>query len=173
MDNFTNTKKITLTALFAALTCVATMIIKVPTPGTEGYIHLGDSLVILSGIVLGPLYGALAAGIGSAMSDLIGGYFMYVPITFIVKGVIGLTVALIYRHLPASFNSTVKCIICGIDATVIVAAGYLFFELFMYGAGAVASVPANIVQGISGLVISTLVLPIINRIVKTQAGNVA
>lgn len=173
MDNFSNTKKITLTALFAALTCVATMIIKIPTPGTGGYIHLGDAFVVLSGIILGPVYGALAAGIGSAMSDLIGGYFIYVPITFIVKSIIGLTVALLYRHLPVSFNSTVKCIICGIDATVIVAAGYLFFELFMYGSGALASVPANIVQGISGLVISTIVLPVINRIVKTQVSNAA
>ena len=56
-----NTQKLVLTALFAALTCVATMIIRIPTPGTGGYIHPGDALVILSGIILGPLYGFLAA----------------------------------------------------------------------------------------------------------------
>ena len=74
-----NTQKLVLTALFAALTCVATMIIRIPTPGTGGYIHPGDALVILSGIILGPLYGFLAAGLGSCLSDFLGGYFSTFP----------------------------------------------------------------------------------------------
>lgn len=77
-----------MTALFAALACVATMSIRIPTPGTGGYIHPGDAIVILSGVVLGPSYGLLAAGIGSAISDLLGGYFVYVPITFVIKGLL-------------------------------------------------------------------------------------
>lgn len=56
-----NLKKIVMTALFAALACVATMSIRIPTPGTGGYIHPGDAIVILSGVVLGPSYGLLAA----------------------------------------------------------------------------------------------------------------
>ena len=48
-----STKKLVIGALMAALTCIATMIIKIPTP-TLGYIHLGDGLVLLCGIVLGP-----------------------------------------------------------------------------------------------------------------------
>ena len=40
------TKKIILAALFAALTCAATMSIRIPTPGTGGYIHPGDAIVI-------------------------------------------------------------------------------------------------------------------------------
>ena len=57
MNTTTNSKlkKIVLTALFAALSCVATMSIKLPTPGTGGYIHPGDAMVILSGVVLGSL----------------------------------------------------------------------------------------------------------------------
>ena len=51
------TKKIILAALFAALTCAATMSIRIPTPGTGGYIHPGDAIVILSGVILGPAYG--------------------------------------------------------------------------------------------------------------------
>ena len=61
-----NLKKIIMTALFAALACVATMSIRIPTPGTGGYIHPGDAIVILAGIILGPVYGMLAGGIGSA-----------------------------------------------------------------------------------------------------------
>ena len=84
MNNNTNLKQIVMTALFAALACVATMSIRIPTPGTGGYIHPGDAIVILSGVILGPVWGLLAAGIGSAMADLLGGYFIYVPITFAV-----------------------------------------------------------------------------------------
>ena len=68
-----NIRKLVLAALLAALTAVATMIIRIPTP-TQGYIHLGDGMVLICGILLGPGLGALAAGIGSMMADLIGGY---------------------------------------------------------------------------------------------------
>ena len=47
-----NTKKIILTALFAALACAATMSVRIPTPGTGGYIHPGDAIVILCGVIL-------------------------------------------------------------------------------------------------------------------------
>ena len=168
MNNY-KVKKMTTTALFMALTCISTMIIKLPTPGTGGYVHLGDAFVILSGILLGPVYGAIAGGIGSALADLLGGYFIYVPITLLVKALIALGVGLIYHKFAKNLHNIIfKCILCGIYATVLVAGGYLFFESFMYGSAALASVPANIGQGISGLVISTILLPILQKIRITQ-----
>ena len=89
------TRTLITAALFAALTCVGTMIIKIPTP-TMGYIHPGDGFVLLSGLLLGPIWGTLAAGIGSALSDLIGGYFVYVPATFIIKALTALTAYLVF-----------------------------------------------------------------------------
>ena len=50
-----STKKLVLSALFAALACVATMSIRIPTPGTGGYIHPGDAIVILCGVFLDPV----------------------------------------------------------------------------------------------------------------------
>lgn len=94
-----NLKKLILAALFAALSCVATMSIRIPTPGTGGYIHPGDAIVILSGVILGPVWGFLAGGIGSALSDLIGGYFIYVPITFVIKGLVALAAGLLYQKI--------------------------------------------------------------------------
>ena len=97
-----NLKKLILAALFAALSCVATMSIRIPTPGTSGYIHPGDAIVILSGVILGPVWGFLAGGIGSALSDLIGGYFIYVPITFGIKGLVALAAGLLYQLQTSS-----------------------------------------------------------------------
>lgn len=160
----TKNKKMTLCALFAALTCVATMIIKIPTPGTGGYVHLGDAFVVLSGIFLGPIHGGLAAGIGSALSDLLGGYFQYVPITFIVKAVIAIVVYFVYHKLTKPISSSViRCIISGIFSTLLVALGYFAFEIFLYGSAAIASIPANLIQGLSGLVISSLLLPFLSK----------
>ena len=158
-------KRMTTTALFIALTCIATMIIKLPTPGTGGYVHLGDAFVILSGILLGPIYGAIAGGIGSALADLLGGYFIYTPITLIVKAAMAAGVGLIYHHFAKNIHKPViKCILCGIYATILVSGGYLFFESFMYGSAALASVPANICQGLSGLIISMILLPVLQKI---------
>lgn len=165
MTRTNHTKKLVYGALFASLACVATMSIHIPTPGTGGYIHPGDAFVVLSGIVLGPVYGSLAAGIGSALADFIGGYYIYVPITFTVKFIIAAVVALIYRKAShAGLKKIPSCIICGIFSTLFVAGGYCFFEYFLYGTAAFASVPSNLIQGISGLIFSTLLLPVVSRI---------
>ena len=73
----TTLKKTVMSALFASLACIATMSIRIPTPGTGGYIHPGDAVVILSGIVLGPAWGLLAGGIGSALADILSIYQLH------------------------------------------------------------------------------------------------
>lgn len=157
------TKKIVITAMLAALVCVATMSIRIPTPSTGGYIHPGDALVILSGIILGPGYGFLAAGIGSAMADLIGGYFIYVPITLIIKGLIALTSGFIYKKMQKNNASKYMAVtIGGIVDVIFVAFGYFFCESFMYGAaGAAASIPANLIQGLGGMLIAMVLYPVV------------
>ena len=162
--NNNSLKRLVLAALFAALACVATMSIRIPTPGTNGYIHPGDAIVILSGVILGPVWGFLAGGIGSALSDLIGGYFMYVPVTFVIKGLIALVAGLIYEKIGKTQKIRyIAVILGGIADIILVAGGYFLCEstFLGYGRGAIASVPANIIQGIGGLIISCILYPII------------
>lgn len=156
-------KKIVMAALFAAFACVATMSIRIPTPGTGGYIHPGDAIVILSGVILGPVWGLLAAGIGSAMADLMGGYFIYVPITFAIKGAVAFAAGSIYRNKGKTSKSRyVAVALGGIADIILVAGGYFVCECPLYGAAAAAaSVPANIIQGIGGLVIGVTLYPIL------------
>ena len=70
-----NIKKLVLAALMAALTYVATSIVQIPSP-MQGYVNLGDCIVLLSGWILGPWWGAAAGGIGSMLVDLIGADFI-------------------------------------------------------------------------------------------------
>ncbi len=163
MNNHTNLKQTVMTALFAALACVATMSIRIPTPGTGGYIHPGDAIVILSGVILGPVWGLLAAGIGSAMADLLGGYFIYVPITFAVKGLIAFIAGMIYHKLGKTSKTQYTAVILGgITDIILVAGGYFLCEIPLYGASAAAaSIPANLIQGLGGLIIAFVLYPLL------------
>ena len=141
-----STKKLVLSALFAALACVATMSIRIPTPGTGGYIHPGDAIVILCGVFLDPVSAFLAAGIGSCMADLLGGYFIYVPITFVIKGLVAFSASHVCGRLRAKgMNPYAAVAGCGVIDIILVAGGYCLCEIFLYGLGAaLASVPSTL-----------------------------
>lgn len=180
-----NLRKIILAALFAALTFVATFVIKLPTP-TMGYIHPGDALVILCGVLLGPWTGGLAAGIGSMLSDLIGGYISYVPGTFVIKFFVAVIAAYITKWiLRVSGGGKTKVwyvIIGGVFGEVFMVLGYFVYEIFLeaLGTGAgltkttllagiaasAAGIPFNIVQAIFGVVLSAILFPILNPLLK-------
>ena len=108
-----NIRKLVLAALLAALTAVATMIIRIPTP-TQGYIHLGDGMVLICGILLGPGLGALAAGIGSMMADLIGGYMAWVPGTFAIKALTALLGGWLYHRMAGKGMNTIPVWFCAV-----------------------------------------------------------
>lgn len=163
-----NTKKLVLAALLAALTCVATMIIRIPSP-LHGYINLGDCIVLISGWLLGPVYGLLAAGIGSALADVFAGYFNYAIATFIIKGLMAVAAYFVMKALSKMKVKTVGYIVSGIVAEIIMVFGYFVFEGFMYGFGAVlVNIPPNMVQGVAGIVVGTLLMTVID---KTHMAN--
>lgn len=161
-----NLKRHVISALFAALTFAATMAVRIPTPGTNGYIHPGDALVILSGVILGPSAGFLAAGIGSALADLLGGYFVYAPITFVIKGLVALLCGLLFQKAGTHPKLRYSAVAAGgIVDILLVAVGYCLCESFLYGTpAAIAGIPANLVQGISGLIISLILYPVLSAI---------
>ena len=77
-------KHLSFTAVLAALCCVSTVFFVVPLPAS-GYFNMGDVFVLLSGWLLGPLYGAAAAGLGTMLADVVGGYASYAPATLVIK----------------------------------------------------------------------------------------
>lgn len=151
-----NTKKIVMAALMAALACVATMIIKVPSP-LKGYLNLGDCVVLTAGWMLSPIYGFLAAGLGSALADLFSGYVVYAPATFLIKGCMALIAYFGFRLLHKKVSDLPSRIISGTAAEMLMILGYFVFEGCMYGFGpSVVNIPANAVQGIAGLIIGII-----------------
>ena len=165
MEN-SKTRKIVLTAMFAALCCVATMIIKIPSP-LKGYLNLGDCIVLLSGFMLSPLYGFFAAGFGSALADLFSGYVVYAPATFIIKGAMALVAFYGFKLLHKKAGATPSRIISGIVAEILMIMGYFVFEGFMYGfVPSAVNIPANAVQGVAGIILGVILAKIFDKIIK-------
>jgi len=166
-------RKLVLSALMAALVYVATSIIQIPSP-VNGYVNLGDCFVLLSGWLLGPWYGAAAAGIGSMLVDLLSGYGHYVPGTLIIKGLDALAAALIFRAATKKGLSASSVLLGqiagGVVAEVIMVLGYFAYASMILGKGlaAAASIPGNIVQGIAGIAIG-LALAVLLQKAKAPA----
>lgn len=150
--------------LFVALTCVATLIM-FPVPSmTNGYVNAGDALVILSAFLLGPLWGAMAAGLGSAFADIFLGYIHYFPATLIIKALMALAAGVILRRFREK-HSLVAAIIASILAELIMIGGYFLYETLLYGiAGSVASLIGNSIQAVFGAVIAVVLFMALKRI---------
>lgn len=164
MKIMTKTLKLIIAALLASMTCVATMIIKIPIPATGGYINLGDCIVLLSGVVLGPLYGGLAAGLGSALADLLGGYFVFAPATFVLKALMAVIMGIFINS--ASKNRLEKFVLTGLLSETVMILGYFAFEATFlgYGFAAAAAIPGNAIQGAAGIGLAVLLVPVLSKL---------
>ncbi|MSS62679.1 ECF transporter S component [Velocimicrobium porci] len=163
------TSLLVITALMAALTCIATMVITIPSP-MNGYIHLGDGLVLLSGILLGPIYGGMAAGVGSMLSDLLLGYPHYALPTLVIKAFAAIVGGIIYNMLVhKSFCKKyhlIPLIAAGIGGGIIVTGGYFIVASILFGEGvaALSSVPGNLLQNLFGIIVSCILMPVLTHV---------
>ena len=155
-----------MTALFIALGYVATSLLVIPVPG-GGYLNLGDTIVLLGAYLLGPVYGAVAGGFGPALADLLAGYGIYVPATLVIKALMGVTAAMLYRALRKKVWGVV---LCGAAAEAIMIAGYYLFESFLAGnpAAGFMGVPGNLVQAAFGVAASTLLTAALKKSVPVR-----
>ncbi|NLY70675.1 MAG: ECF transporter S component [Clostridiales bacterium] len=100
------TNRIILTGLMLAITTIATMVIAIPVPFTSGYIHLGDSMIFLSVLLLGWRYGAIAAGVGSALADLFLGYVHWLPWTLGIKAIMAILMGIVIEKCVGNKRNT-------------------------------------------------------------------
>lgn len=140
-------------SIMIAMTTVMTMVIKIPTLSTNGYLNLGDMVVFIAAMVLGKKGGFIVGGIGSSLADILLGYTHYAPITFVVKGLEGFIAGLLLETALGKKYPLLATVIGGIW----MALGYYFAETFMYGAkAALAGIPGNIMQGLFGAITAVI-----------------
>ena len=161
LSNNTATRQLCLTALFAALICAGTFV-AVPLP--IGYFNLGDIFVLCGAWLLGPIFGASAAAVGSALADVIMGYVAYAPATFVVKGCIALAAALLFPVLlKLCKKDTPARLLSAIAGEAIMVGGYFLYEsvFLRLGMGAAASLPGNTLQAVCGIIGANLLVRIL------------
>lgn len=158
--------KIVLTGLMMCLVTVATMFIKVPVPFTQGYVHLGDSMIFLAVLILGKRDGVIAAGVGSALGDILGGYAFWAPWTLVIKGIMALIMGLFLdgmikkkgaihgENAKVGFLEVVAMTLAGL----FMVAGYYVTEVIMYGnwVTPIPAIPFNIGQFAVGMILAVI-----------------
>ena len=150
--------------MMAALVFVATYFFKLPVSVTQGYIHLGDGFILLGAALLGAPAVA-AAAVGSMLADLLGGYTLYILPTFLIKGAVAwVAVRAFVRTRPAWVIALWLVL-----AEAVMVLGYFVLEWLVLGYGLAAALGAvlpNIVQGLSGVLIAAVLMPLLKRIRK-------
>jgi len=125
---------------------VITLFIRIPLP-SKGYFNFGDVAVVFAGLFMGIKGGAIAGGVGSALADIIGGFPLFAPLTLVAKGLEGLISGLakgkkgfVFYLYPAFGVLIMVCV-------------YFIGEMFMPQVGiggAIAEIPANLIQAAGG-----------------------
>ncbi len=95
-------------AMYTALVFVATIILQIYIPATRGYFNLGEASIYVIALLLTPLSAGIAAGVGSALADVVTGYGIFAPGTLVIKFAEGFMVSYLARILSAKPLSYVK-----------------------------------------------------------------
>ena len=145
------TKLLVLNGLMIAIVCMATMVIQIPIPMTEGYVNIGDSIIFVTSILFGPISGMIAGGFGSALADILTGYSHWALFTLLIKGFEVYIVGIIVRKN----TNLIKNILATSLGVIIMVSGYLLAGTFLQGSFIVAlgSVSSNMIQGIVSIII--------------------
>ncbi len=167
MRRVEKTDNLVLTALMTCLVCLATYALKIPNPLTQGYVHIGDTFIFMSVLVLGKKNGAIASAVGAAMADIMGGYAIFAIGTFFAKGlmafVMGLLIEKGYERTVVeghtkflSFNAFeyMAMVLGGLTEVAI----YVVVNALVYGNFTIGlmSIPGNIGQFVVSMVIAVI-----------------
>ena len=153
------TRELATSAVMGALVCVTTLLIQIPIPATKGFFNVGDALVMISALTFGPIVGFFAGGFGSSLADLIGGWYVWVPFTLVIKGIEGFLTGAV--TVLDEEQGKRKLILAWFIGGLEMVAGYFIVQYYLYGfSAALVETPFNIVQmavgGIVGIPLSVV-----------------
>lgn len=152
---------VTLAAMFAALTFVFTMFVNVrlPIAANGGLIHLGNVPLFIGAILFGKRVGAFAGGVGMALFDLLSGWTLWAPFTFVIVGAMGYAVGAVSEKRQKLYWYALSMAV----ACVIKVVGYYIAEWIIYGNffAPLSSVPGNLVQvGVAIIIVLPVIVPL-------------
>ena len=153
-------KRITKVAMMAAIIFVCTYTFKIPIAITGGYTHLGDCAIFVGVMILGRKDGTVAAAVGAALSDLLGGFLIWVIPTFVIKGIMAFVMGtVVEKILPEKKgNWLIGAILGGICQII----GYQLVKIVLISpAAALATIPTITTQTVAGIIIAAVVITVL------------
>lgn len=164
--NKVDVKGLTICAMCIALTYVATAFINIrlPIQANGGLVHLGNVPLFVAAVIFGKKTGCIAGAVGMGLFDLLSGWVMWAPFTFVIVGLMGLVVGLITENR----NGFGWCVLAFVAALAIKLAGYYIAEGIIYGnwIAPATSIPGNVVQIVCGAVIAFPIIEVLKRVIK-------
>lgn len=156
-----NVLVLSMIAIFTALSFVVTFWIQIPIPATGGYINIGDTIVMFTALLFGPIIGGIAGGVGPMLADIFSGaYIIYAPATVVIKGIEGFLIGLIANPKDHEVRISTADIVAVAIGGFLIPVGYFIYEAFILGLGvaAFAEVPGNCFQFIFAATVSLLLI---------------
>ena len=159
------------TAAMAALVAVGSYFqIQIPSILGTSRFHLGNVMCARSGLLLGPWWGALGSGLGSALYDLLldPTRFAEFPITFVTKGVYGLVAGVVFFKVFRGRSNYVSEVVASALAAVSYIVVYLAKSFFYNGLlikgltaqaawlGVLEKIPSSLFNGIVAVVFAPI-----------------
>ena len=184
MNESQNSKVISrlcVTAVMAALVAAGSWLqIQIPSILGTSRFHLGNVMCALSGLLLGPWWGALGSGLGSALYDLLldPTRFAEFPITFVTKGVYGLVAGAVFFRLFRGRSNYVSEAVASAAAAVSYIVVYLAKSFFYNGLlvkgltaqaawlGVLEKIPSSLFNGIVAVIFAPVLGVAIRRALK-------
>jgi uncharacterized membrane protein len=164
----TQTFDLILTAMLIALVFVATFFlnIRLPIAANGGLVHLGTAMLFIASILFGPKKGAMAGAIGMGLFDLVSGWTLWAPFTFVVRGLQGYIVGKIAWSNGRNGTSVVFNLLGIILSVPVMLAGYYVCEGVLYGSwiAPLASIPGNLTQIVVGICIAIPVGVVLKKV---------
>lgn len=154
------TKQLSLSAVFTALTFIVTRFIQIPIP--LGYFNIGNSVILLSCVLLPSPCGLIIGSIGSALADLTS-YPVYTVPTLIIKFIMPFLFYLIYSKRGQTF---ITAIIATAVSTLVPLFGYTLTGAILYGglAAGLAQFPGLFLEYIANIIVFALLYKPIRRL---------
>ncbi|MEM2366836.1 MAG: ECF transporter S component [Candidatus Bathyarchaeia archaeon] len=101
-------RRLSITGVFTALVCIATISFTIYVPSTKGYFNIGETMVYTAALLFGPFVGAFAGGVGSMLADVFLGYYYYAPATLVIKALEGFLAGFLSRKAQVFVKSHTK-----------------------------------------------------------------
>lgn len=154
------TKFISEISVLTSLTIVITLVLIIPLPSNSGYLNLSDAMIMIASNVTSPLGGFIVGALSGGICDLVAGYGAYIPFTIIIKGIEGYLAGYLFKKLNNKTLKYLSLFICGLLMGIL----YFIPDFIYYGVSvALLNLPLNILQGILGATIASLIIILIKK----------